>query len=89
MTIPEPAFWSILVLAVLSLVALAVRVLGNGNSIKQLHDGKQDRTRCLEVHGDLRVEIMAISKDVEALTRKAGIVPQPSPARNGGGQGED
>ena len=84
MTIPEPAFWSILVLAILSLIGLASKVLGNGNSIKQLESGKQDETHCLKIHGALNVEIMAMSKDIEALTRKAGIEPQPSPARNGG-----
>ncbi len=86
MTIPEPAFWSILVLAILSLVGLAVKVLGNGNSINQLDVGKQGKLDCVKTHRTLDVEIMAISKDVEALTRKAGITPQLSPARNGGDQ---
>ena len=77
MTIPEPVFWSALTLAVLSLVSLAVKVLGNGNSIKQLDDAKQSKVDCLTKHGPLDVEIMAISKDVEAIDLKARIAPQP------------
>lgn len=77
MTIPEPTFWGIVILSVLALAGLGAKVLNQGSAITALDKDKQDKTQCLSEHGNLRVEIMAISKDVAALARAAGLTPAP------------
>ena len=82
-TVPESALWSIIVLVAVSLLGLGASVLNNRSVLAALTRDKQDKTVCLTNHGVLAVEIMAISKDVEALARQAGLKPAESPARNG------
>ena len=82
-TVPESALWSIIVLVAISLLGLGVSVINNRASLAALSRDKQDRTECLTTHAGLAVEVMAMSKDIEALTRQAGLKPSESPARNG------
>ena len=81
-TIPEGPFWAIILTVCGALISLGAVVVRNTQAL----NGKRDKVDCLEAHANLRVEIMAMSKDIEALARQAGIEPTPSPARNGGGR---
>jgi hypothetical protein len=74
-TIPEGPFWAIVIALVAGLGALIWRSWRNTWSVSQ----KVDREDCLRQHGALSTEIMAMSKDIEALVRANGIDPHPRP----------
>ncbi len=76
MVVPDAVVWSVG-------VALGGWMLTTAGALIHLHDRvkhKQDKERCLQEHGDLKLELLAMSKDVQAIAERQGITPARRPS---------